>query len=196
MFLLSILKIIYWLYKYKKKWRLRRASAVFYSKCSVKTMNTITFLDLLVLQLLRPDSSNLQCLHSTLRIGTRSILLRLLHEFSGIFIISSGFRKTPLILVSLDGFRADYLTRNLTPTIQRLANCGVHTPYMRSVYPTHTFPNHYTIVTVNWYHPCFPHLGTMIFLKVTNYCQNKVFQKRHKLWSVRVWCQCKKKSKG
>lgn len=48
----------------------------------------------------------------------------------------------------MDGFRADYLTRNLTPTIQKLGQCGVHTPYMRSVYPTLTFPNHYSIVTV------------------------------------------------
>ncbi|XP_060581540.1 uncharacterized protein LOC132738125 isoform X2 [Ruditapes philippinarum] len=53
----------------------------------------------------------------------------------------------PLLLISLDGFRADYLGRHLTPTIERLAKCGVHTPYMRSVYPTVTFPNHYTIVT-------------------------------------------------
>lgn len=53
----------------------------------------------------------------------------------------------PLLLVSMDGFRADYLTRNLTPTIQKLGQCGVHTPYMRSVYPTLTFPNHYSIVT-------------------------------------------------
>ncbi|XP_062607940.1 uncharacterized protein LOC134269752 isoform X1 [Saccostrea cucullata] len=53
----------------------------------------------------------------------------------------------PLLLVSLDGFRADYLTRNLTPTLQKLSHCGVHTPYMRSVYPTLTFPNHYSIVT-------------------------------------------------
>ncbi|XP_053394488.1 uncharacterized protein LOC123525750 isoform X2 [Mercenaria mercenaria] len=53
----------------------------------------------------------------------------------------------PLLLISLDGFRADYLGRHLTPTVERLAKCGVHTPYMRSVYPTVTFPNHYTIVT-------------------------------------------------
>ena len=30
-----------------------------------------------------------------------------------------------------------------------LASCGVHAPYMRSVYPTKTFPNHYSIVTVS-----------------------------------------------
>ncbi|KAK3089994.1 hypothetical protein FSP39_008300 [Pinctada imbricata] len=57
------------------------------------------------------------------------------------------WKKNPLLLFSLDGFRADYLTRNMTPTIQKLSTCGVHTPYMRSVYPTLTFPNHYTIVT-------------------------------------------------
>ncbi|XP_056017946.1 uncharacterized protein LOC125670329 isoform X2 [Ostrea edulis] len=54
---------------------------------------------------------------------------------------------SPVLLVSLDGFRADYLTRNLTPTLKKLSQCGVHTPYMRSVYPTLTFPNHYSIVT-------------------------------------------------
>ncbi|KAL8580376.1 hypothetical protein ACOMHN_037475 [Nucella lapillus] len=54
----------------------------------------------------------------------------------------------PLLLVSLDGFRADYLVKyNRTPTLDKLIQCGVHAPYMRSVYPTKTFPNHYTIVT-------------------------------------------------
>ncbi|XP_064605708.1 uncharacterized protein LOC135470602 [Liolophura sinensis] len=53
----------------------------------------------------------------------------------------------PLLLISVDGFRADYLQRNVTPVISRLAQCGVHTPYLRSVFPTMTFPNHYSIVT-------------------------------------------------
>ena len=55
----------------------------------------------------------------------------------------------PLILISIDGFRPDYLKRNLTPTLQRLMDCGTRAPYMRSVYPTMTFPNHYSIVTVS-----------------------------------------------
>lgn len=58
-------------------------------------------------------------------------------------------RYRPLVLISLDGFRADYLIRNFTPNIRRLSQCGVHAPYMRSVYPTKTFPNHYSIVTVS-----------------------------------------------
>ncbi|XP_068244378.1 ectonucleotide pyrophosphatase/phosphodiesterase family member 3-like [Palaemon carinicauda] len=53
----------------------------------------------------------------------------------------------PLILVSIDGFRADFLQRNLTPSIQNVANRGVHAQYMMASYPTVTFPNHYTIVT-------------------------------------------------
>ena len=58
------------------------------------------------------------------------------------------FSYKPLLLISLSGFRADYLMRNFTPTIKRLSECGVYAPYMRAVYPTKTYPNHYTIVTV------------------------------------------------
>ncbi|KAK4288129.1 hypothetical protein Pmani_038829 [Petrolisthes manimaculis] len=59
----------------------------------------------------------------------------------------TDFKTHPLILVSMDGFRADYLDRGLTPTIQYLVNEGVRAPYMKPSYPTITFPNHYTIVT-------------------------------------------------
>ncbi|XP_077991014.1 ectonucleotide pyrophosphatase/phosphodiesterase family member 3-like [Glandiceps talaboti] len=59
----------------------------------------------------------------------------------------AGYEKRPLVVLSLDGFRADYLTRNVTPNIEKLANCGVHAPYMRPVVPTYTFPNHYSIAT-------------------------------------------------
>ncbi|CAL4072109.1 unnamed protein product, partial [Meganyctiphanes norvegica] len=55
--------------------------------------------------------------------------------------------KNPLILISMDGFRTEYLNRGLTPTIQALSNRGVHAPFMKPSYPTITFPNHYTIVT-------------------------------------------------
>nr|XP_039256745.1 venom phosphodiesterase 2-like [Styela clava] len=59
-----------------------------------------------------------------------------------------GFSNpVPVILLSIDGFRDIYLQRNLSPTISKLANCGVSVPYMTPVYPTKTFPNHYTIVT-------------------------------------------------
>ncbi|GFS38436.1 hypothetical protein NPIL_423301, partial [Nephila pilipes] len=53
----------------------------------------------------------------------------------------------PLLLISLDGFRPDYLKRGLNPTLERLSRCGVRTPYMMPVFPTKTFPNHYSQVT-------------------------------------------------
>ena len=54
---------------------------------------------------------------------------------------------SPLVLISIDGFRADYFDRGLTPTLATLAKDGVHAQAMRSSFPTLTFPNHYTIVT-------------------------------------------------
>jgi predicted AlkP superfamily pyrophosphatase or phosphodiesterase len=53
----------------------------------------------------------------------------------------------PVILISLDGFRADYLDRGLTPNIAALAASGVRTAGMRPAFPSLTFPNHYTLVT-------------------------------------------------
>lgn len=51
-----------------------------------------------------------------------------------------------LILVSIDGFRADYLDRGVTPNLSRLAREGAHGA-IRPSFPTKTFPNHYTLVT-------------------------------------------------
>ncbi len=53
----------------------------------------------------------------------------------------------PLILVSIDGFRADYLDRGLTPTLQALADGGARAGFMRPSFPSLTFPNHYTLIT-------------------------------------------------
>jgi predicted AlkP superfamily pyrophosphatase or phosphodiesterase len=50
------------------------------------------------------------------------------------------------ILVSIDGFRADYLDRGITPALSALAADGARGA-MRPSFPTLTFPNHYTLVT-------------------------------------------------
>jgi predicted AlkP superfamily pyrophosphatase or phosphodiesterase len=52
-----------------------------------------------------------------------------------------------VVLISLDGFRYDYLDREPTPHLRRLAASGVRARWMQPVFPTLTFPNHYTIVT-------------------------------------------------
>ncbi|MBI1682667.1 alkaline phosphatase family protein [Caulobacter hibisci] len=50
------------------------------------------------------------------------------------------------ILVSIDGFRADYLDRGDTPALKALADDGVRAA-MRPSFPSLTFPNHYALVT-------------------------------------------------
>jgi predicted AlkP superfamily pyrophosphatase or phosphodiesterase len=52
-----------------------------------------------------------------------------------------------VVLVSLDGFRADYIDRFDLPNIRRLADAGARAQWMRPVFPTLTFPNHYSLVT-------------------------------------------------
>ena len=51
-----------------------------------------------------------------------------------------------VILISIDGFRYDYLSRGVTPTLSALAADGATGP-MRPSFPSLTFPNHYTLVT-------------------------------------------------
>lgn len=55
-------------------------------------------------------------------------------------------RQPVTILISIDGFRPDYLGKGDTPAIDALAAQGVKAP-MRPSFPTKTFPNHYTLVT-------------------------------------------------
>ncbi len=50
------------------------------------------------------------------------------------------------ILISIDGFRPDYLDRGITPNLSRMRADGVFSA-MRPSFPTKTFPNHYTLVT-------------------------------------------------
>jgi predicted AlkP superfamily pyrophosphatase or phosphodiesterase len=55
--------------------------------------------------------------------------------------------RPPLILVSIDGFKPDYLTRGVTPNLNALAAQGARAEAMRPSFPSITFPNHYTLVT-------------------------------------------------
>ena len=51
------------------------------------------------------------------------------------------------ILISLDGFRADFLSRGITPTLNQLVRDGVSPRHMLPSFPSVTFPNHWTLVT-------------------------------------------------
>ena len=56
--------------------------------------------------------------------------------------------EDPLVLlISLDGFRYDYLDYANTPVFDSLVSTGVKANSFIPVFPTKTFPNHYTQVT-------------------------------------------------
>ena len=55
-------------------------------------------------------------------------------------------RDPVTILISIDGFRPDYLERGVTPHLSALAAAGIYGP-MRPSFPSKTFPNHWTLVT-------------------------------------------------
>uniref|UniRef100_A0A7N8Y5Q0 SMB domain-containing protein n=1 Tax=Mastacembelus armatus TaxID=205130 RepID=A0A7N8Y5Q0_9TELE len=61
----------------------------------------------------------------------------------------AGFIRPPLIMLSVDGFRASYLNKgkSVIPNMHKLRTCGTSAPYMRPVYPSKTFPNLYTLAT-------------------------------------------------
>lgn len=64
-------------------------------------------------------------------------------------LVSNGtalFAPTTLI-ISLDGFRADFLQRELTPRLSTLVKEGVSPLYMNPSFPSVTFPNHFTLAT-------------------------------------------------
>ena len=65
---------------------------------------------------------------------------------------SSSDHRTPTLMISLDGFSAEYLDEflenNPESNLQKLmVEAGVKAEYMRPSFPTVTFPNHYTLVT-------------------------------------------------
>lgn len=55
--------------------------------------------------------------------------------------------RPTVILISLDGFRYDYIDKYSPPTLNRLAKDGVRAKWMIPSFPTKTFPNHYTVAT-------------------------------------------------
>ncbi len=66
-----------------------------------------------------------------------------------IFVILSllAGKEPYVILISFDGFRYDYADRVETPNLDAIRNYGVKAESLQPVFPTKTFPNHYSIVT-------------------------------------------------
>lgn len=55
--------------------------------------------------------------------------------------------RPTVILIAIDGFRADYFEKFSPPTLSKIAKEGVRAKWMTPSFPSKTFPNHYTVAT-------------------------------------------------
>lgn len=60
---------------------------------------------------------------------------------------ATALPRNLVVLVSIDGFRADYLDLGHTPTLARLAKDGAVADGLKPPFPSLTFPSHVSIVT-------------------------------------------------
>jgi predicted AlkP superfamily pyrophosphatase or phosphodiesterase len=74
-----------------------------------------------------------------------AILVALLLHGAGA--VAGAAERASLLLISIDGLRWDFLDRHPAPALRRLAEEGVAARSLIPVFPSKTFPNHYTIVT-------------------------------------------------
>uniref|UniRef100_A0A8C1ZEC0 bis(5'-adenosyl)-triphosphatase n=1 Tax=Cyprinus carpio TaxID=7962 RepID=A0A8C1ZEC0_CYPCA len=61
--------------------------------------------------------------------------------------LESGNHVPLLLLVSFDGFRADYLKKYSFPNLEKFFSEGVLVHELTNVFTTKTYPNHYSLVT-------------------------------------------------
>jgi predicted AlkP superfamily pyrophosphatase or phosphodiesterase len=85
-------------------------------------------------------------LEVTRRLGLAAVLL-LVACGRGTSVPGPAPDGATLVLVSIDGFRPDYLQRAASVRLRRLAAQGAQARWLEPVAPTLTFPNHYSIVT-------------------------------------------------
>ena len=76
-----------------------------------------------------------------------ALLLALVVAMSATSHAALAAGKSIVLLVSIDGFRWDYLERFKPPALVKLAAEGTRAEGLIPQFPTKTFPNHYTIVT-------------------------------------------------
>lgn len=86
---------------------------------------------------------------SAFRRGPLFLAVLVLASLAGPVRAESVAEAPPLLLISMDGFRWDYCALHPadSPHIRQLAREGVSARELIPVYPSNTFPNHYSIVT-------------------------------------------------
>ena len=88
------------------------------------------------------------------------------------FIFCSNNIDSYVILVSFDGFRYDYVDRLDTPHFDFLEDNGVKAKSLKPVFPSFTFPNHYSIAT-----GCYTDKHGILGNEFSTYLDNNVISK-------------------
>ncbi|KAK4056973.1 hypothetical protein OIO90_001873 [Microbotryomycetes sp. JL221] len=70
-----------------------------------------------------------------------------LKDTSGLRWNGTHWFEPTVLVVSLDGVRPDYLTQQTTPHLLEIAERGLRSEYLQPVFPSLTFPNHWTLLT-------------------------------------------------
>jgi len=74
--------------------------------------------------------------------------LKLFLTFIFLSLINVSAQSQPyVILISIDGFRWDYVDRGITPNFDYMREHGTSASSLQSCFPTKTFPNHTSIIT-------------------------------------------------
>uniref|UniRef100_A0A224XZF4 Putative ectonucleotide pyrophosphatase/phosphodiesterase 5 n=1 Tax=Panstrongylus lignarius TaxID=156445 RepID=A0A224XZF4_9HEMI len=61
--------------------------------------------------------------------------------------ISYSVNSSRLLVVSFDGFRYDYIDRNITPNLHMLKSKSTSARFLVNIFPTQTYPNHFSLAT-------------------------------------------------
>ena len=75
------------------------------------------------------------------------IIMIKLSPYIFLFMLSFIYSRNYLLVVSFDGFRYDYLNKVDTPSFDSLINKGSYSNDVATVFPSLTFPSHYSIAT-------------------------------------------------
>jgi predicted AlkP superfamily pyrophosphatase or phosphodiesterase len=86
------------------------------------------------------------------RAAQKSALLSVFFAFCLVFVGCAGHPTSPsshpyVILISIDGYRYDYTERVHPPHLEALAREGLQAASLQPIFPSKTFPNHFSIIT-------------------------------------------------
>ncbi|KAF7781640.1 hypothetical protein PRUB_b0932 [Pseudoalteromonas rubra] len=75
------------------------------------------------------------------------VLFFLITLMSSLALAKGQGAEQSVVMISLDGFRWDYIEKHKAKNLAAIAAQGVRAEYLEPVYPTKTFPNHLSIIT-------------------------------------------------